>query len=766
MAFLSEVKFSFVSTGLPGDTFGVISFRGVEGLSRCYEFDISLVATKSDIDLAGIMEHPVTFTIHRPEGDVPFHGILAQFELHHAFDEYVFYQARLVPKLWWLSLTHHNQVFLNKKVPDIISAVLEDAGLTADDFELRLQKDYPEWEYICQYRESHFDFVSRWMEREGIYYFFEQTQTGEKIIMTDTSVSHTPMPQGEKASYSQPSGLDAAKLEEVITSLVCRQKMVPQKVKLKDYNYQTPSLDLTGQADVSPEHGRGEFYYYGDHFRTPEEGEHLAEVRSQNLICRQQRFTGQSSIPFLRPGYVFNLEDHFRDELNQKYLSIELEHQGNQIRYMVSGLRESLSELEEQMHYRNNFTAISSKVQFRPDVVTLKSRFYGTMNAKIDAEGSGEYSEVDDDGRYKVILPFDLSGRANGKASAFVRMMQPYGGSNHGMHFPLHKGTEVLLTFIDGDPDRPIIAGAVPNPDHPSQVSSGNQTQSLLTTSGQNKIHMEDEAGNQRILLHSPSTGAFVRIGSHNDPPGPSKKKESDHDKIEEMEKEIKEMKEESGAGKGGIALSTSKEFKIEAGYSNEWLMGNEFKYVEGASETIVEGFDNKTFIGGKTDVVIGLEVGLKMGGGTEFDSLYQELRPEKTELHAMETKLSGEITKLAAETTKLAGQTSELAGETNKLAGETTNLAMQTSYLAGNQSMLAAEVSRVSGVVNRVTGSKSTVTGNVTKMIGTSSDAIGERTTAIGGETLAIGEKTQTIGEKTDVTGENTILAGLTSIV
>ena len=119
------------------------------------------------------------------------------------------------------------------------------------------------------------------------------------------------------------------------------------------------------------------------------------------------------------------------------------------------------------------------------------------MNAHIDAAGSGQYAEVDNQGRYKVILPFDLNSAMGGKASSWLRMAQPYAGENHGMHFPLHKGTEVLLTFIDGDPDRPIIAAAVPNPITPSPVNSSNSTQSRITTAGGNKLHMEDQQGGE-----------------------------------------------------------------------------------------------------------------------------------------------------------------------------------------------------------------------------------------------------------------------------
>ncbi|MEW5725849.1 MAG: type VI secretion system tip protein TssI/VgrG, partial [Thermodesulfobacteriota bacterium] len=513
MDLLQKKRFSFISKGLGENLFNVVRFSGTEGLSQCYRFEIELVSTEFEVDLGRALQNPAVFTIHRPDGDVPFNGILAEFEQAQAFDDYAFYRAVLVPRFWWLQLTHHNQVFLDLAIPGILEAVLKDGGLAASDFELRLKGDYPKWEYVCQYRESHFAFVSRWMEREGIYYFFEQTPAGEKLILTDTNIAHTAMPEGRTFIYSPPSGLDAAQAEEVLRELRCRQTMLPSKVLVKDYNYRTPSLEISGQAPVLA-HGRGEVYLYGEHFRTPEEGEALAQVRAQELLCREKVFIGHGTVPYIRPGYVFDLAGHYRSDFNQTYLTTAVTHVGNQTAYLISGLKNVLSEVEKEPYYRNEFTTIPSQVQFRPPRATEKARFHGTMNARIDASETGQYAELDHEGRYKVVLPFDLSGRRDGRASAWVRMMQPYAGSDHGMHFPLHKGAEVLLTFIDGDPDRPIIAGAVPNPDHPSQVNNDTQSMCKITTGGRNKIHLEDLAGSERMLFHTPKGNTVFTMGA------------------------------------------------------------------------------------------------------------------------------------------------------------------------------------------------------------------------------------------------------------
>ena len=534
---LTRKKFDFVSQSpdLAPDAFTVVEFSGFEGFSTCYQFEITLVGTDPEIDITSVLEHPATFTILRDDGDIPFHGILTEFDQLHAIDEYVVYKTMLAPKLWWLSLTHHNQVFLDKTAPEVLAAVLTDGGLTTNDFELRLMNEeaYEPWEFICQYGESHLNFVSRWMEREGMYFYFEQTPSGEKVIITDTSLSHEGMAEGKTMYYSPPSGLDEPFREEVIHAFVCKQKLLPGKVHVRDYNYRTPSLNLSAEAEVSAR-GRGEFHIYGDHFRTLQEGSRLADIRSQELRSHEKRFHGESTIPYLRPGYLFDLERHYRGSFNQQYLTIELSHAGSQTGFLISGIGRALSESEKRPYYRNSFVTIPAEIQFRNPQKIQKPRFYGTIHATVDAEGSGEYAELDEHGRYKVRLPFDLSGREGGKASHWLRMAQPYAGTDHGMHFPLHKGTEVLLTFIEGDPDRPIIAAAVPNPEKPSVIQDVNQTKAAITTSGQNKIHFEDQKGKQRILMHSPTANSWVRIGSHNDP-----------DISDEIDNEIEELKDE-----------------------------------------------------------------------------------------------------------------------------------------------------------------------------------------------------------------------------
>ncbi|MBU2552303.1 MAG: type VI secretion system tip protein VgrG [Proteobacteria bacterium] len=507
-----EIRYEFTSAGLPEDTFSVIGFSGREGLNRIYEFEIRLVSTEPDVDPAAVVGARATFTIRRPTGDLVFHGWPAWFEEGRSVDPYVFYRAVLVPKLHWLTLTRHNQVMLKMDLPELLTAALKDGGLDGHDFELRLQETYPVREYICQYDESHFDFVSRWMEYHGLYFFFEQGPDKEKMVITDSPIGLTRLPGRSKWIYAPPSGLDDEHVEEIVTRFSLSRSRIPAKVLLKSYNYEKPSLELSGEAEVAGD-GLGEIYEYGEPFQTPEEGARVAKVRAETWRAGEKIFHAASFIPYVSAGFLYDLSDHFRQELNGPYLVTDVTHQGRQSRFFLKGLGMTLTEEEKRPVYANEYTAIPAGVRFRPERRTPWPRISGTLPAVVDASGSGQYAELDDQGRYKIRLPFDLSGRGGGKASHWVRMAQPYAGSGYGFHAPLHKGVEVMLTFVDGDPDRPIIASAAPNPDNSSPVTDTDQAKSRMRSAGGNWFEMDDTEGAKGMHFASPTSSTFMSLG-------------------------------------------------------------------------------------------------------------------------------------------------------------------------------------------------------------------------------------------------------------
>jgi len=613
MATKENIKFSFTSTSQPEDTFTVAEFEGSEAISRLYEFDITLYADDPDIDLKEVLKNPVKLTVEQDGENLRvFHGILSRFEQLHEYSGHVYFRAILVPRLWIADQYLENQLFLDKSVPDIVEEILKQAGLTANDYKLKLKGKYPNWEYICQYNETDFNFISRWMEHEGIYYYFEQGKDAEKLIIADASTAHEDITSRESIRYSPPDSLSPSTTEQV-REFTCHQQLLPQKVILKDYNYRKPSLALKGEADVDPE-GRGNVYIYGEHFKTPEAGNALAKIRAEELLCREALFFGEGTVPPFLTGYIFEMHDHYRDSYNQRYLITELSHHGVQSTY-VSGAGGADPDTEKQRPaYFNNFSCIPADTQFRPERLAVKPRLKGTLNGHVDAGGDGKYAEIDDEGRYKIKLPFDQSDAADGKASRWVRMSQPYAGADYGMHFPLHKGTEVLLTFIDGDPDRPIISGTVPNPETGSPVTGGNQTQSMIRTAGGNQIRIEDSAGGQQIHMSSPTEGSIISLGAPNE--GNIYHK-TDGNWVAKVGTDLK-----TTIGGNETHTVTKNRTVNVTGKEDKKVKGDSWCKYDGAKAKLTAGLTEDIFIGAKlaqnlsasTDITVGLKHGTFVG--------------------------------------------------------------------------------------------------------------------------------------------------------
>jgi Rhs element Vgr protein len=417
------------------------------------------------------------------------------------------------------------------------------------------------------------------MEREGIYYFFEQTDQGAKMVIADSSSAHQEIKGQKTVPYSPPSGLIPSE-EEIVKEFVCQQNMLPAKVVLKDHNYRKPGLEAKAEATVDS-NGSGEVYLYGEHFKDPGQGNELAKIRAEELLCRETVFCGEATAPAFSPGFIFEVTGHYRDDCDQRYLITEVIHEGSRAEDLLAGLGEKQAEGEEKVSYTNRFVCIPADVQFRPERKTPKPKFYGTMNAIVDAAGDGQFAELDEQGRYKVILPLDLSGRSGGKASRFVRMAQPYSGfaatdgvkGPSGMHFPLHKGA------VDGDPDRPIISSSIPNPETTSPVTSENQTKSLVRDNYGNELIFDSTPGDEHIRLHSPHHNSGLELG------------------------------------RSLLKWTSSDTSELALGNAIEAVLGNKVDLAVGTSVDAKVGFVN--------DITVGFGVDTSLGGQLHFNLAY-----------------------------------------------------------------------------------------------------------------------------------------------
>ncbi|WP_437552174.1 type VI secretion system tip protein TssI/VgrG [Sorangium sp. So ce295] len=495
----------------------VVGFRGVEAISRPYRFEIFLSIPSEgddDTDFAEMVGAKARLSIDRQSDTTPpyvFAGMLAGVDLLHEFGGRALLRAVLVPRLWGLTLSKHSRIFTKKSVPDVIRLVLEENGITGGDVELNLGS-YEAEEHICQYRESDFDFISRWMEREGIFYYFEHTEDGEKLVLCDDK-SYPAEALGAPVRYHPQTGEDRSASGSFRT-FSCQHGALPSRVKLKDYDYVRPQFPLTGAAPVS-QYGTGEISLHGERFFSADAGKRLAQLRAEEYLAREAVYQAAGARLHLRSGTTFELEDHPRARLNAKYLAVELRHHGNQ-----SAGHSDFAELAGLAHeevYFVEVSAIPAATQFRAESRTAWPRIYGYENGTVDGSASSEYAQIDDHGRYLVKFKFDEASPRDGSGSTYVRMMQPHGGGVEGFHFPLRRGTEVVLSFLGGDPDRPVISGVVPNVLTPSPVTSGNHTKNVIQTGGRNRLELEDQAGSQRITLSTPYSNTYMRMGSPND---------------------------------------------------------------------------------------------------------------------------------------------------------------------------------------------------------------------------------------------------------
>jgi type VI secretion system VgrG family protein len=509
-----QIRFSFVlADSQPDEVFSVLRFEGDEGISRLYEFNIELLSDNADIDIDRVLQQPATLILQQGDDQRRIQGVVSHFDAVRKVNNQILYRARLVPRLWELSLYHTNEVYLQMTVPEIIEAVLAEAGFETVDYDLTgLQGEYKAWPYKCQYGESHLDFISRLMERDGIYYYFCAGDAGEKLIFCDQMMLQEYLP-APVVRYSAESSLEINALTNAVQSFVCQQQRLPYKVILKDYNDDKPSVDIKGEAVIDDSANKSsEIYVWGQNIETPEEGEQLAQIRAEQIRAGKQRFHGESTVCRLVPGYFFTMQNHFRSACNQDYCLINLHHEGSDRRLVDGGSG------SQAVAYRNELTALPADVQYRPPLQTRKPEIHGILNAYVDAEGDGKYAEIDAEGRYRILLPFDRVDRDGGKASHWIRMSQPFAGENQGMHFPLRKGTEVLLSFVGGDPDRPVISGSMPNAAAPSIINSENNTNSMIRTAAGNKIEIEDQEGKNRIKLETPEMGTYMHLGAPNHP--------------------------------------------------------------------------------------------------------------------------------------------------------------------------------------------------------------------------------------------------------
>ena len=510
--------FAIESDALPEGS-QVVAFEGTEAISRPYVFDIDLsipVESISNIHSKDALAKPVSLKWLDELGTERsvVHGVIGALELVDEGDDFVGLRVRLVPRLSLMGLSRHSLVFVKQSVPDILKFGLDGNGLKdGDDYTIDLTRDHPPLEHVCMYRESWLDFLSRWMEHEGIYYWFKHDGEKELLYIADDKARH------EELGTPRPFLRRGAGDREGIASFRALATAKAKKVTLTDHAYQNPGFKLEASKEFEYGISPRKATFFGEDLswlddadkgsytkRLQDELDALAGIRGEEQIASYGLFEGRGPVYDLRSGYTFELTDHPRENFNIKYLTTSLRHSG------PSGPQFGTSAVaSSDPVYEARFQAIPADVQFRPERRTPKPRIQGLESGVVDGPGDGPYAQLDDDGRYLVKMGFDEMDSDPGKASTRIRMLQPHGGAPEGFHLPLRKGTEVLLAFMGGDPDRPVIVGAVHDAHHPSVVTHQNEFQNIIQTQSENRIVLDDQE--PYVEAFSPEKKSFLHLG-------------------------------------------------------------------------------------------------------------------------------------------------------------------------------------------------------------------------------------------------------------
>ncbi|MCC6419416.1 MAG: type VI secretion system tip protein VgrG [Gemmataceae bacterium] len=511
MALLQTDRLITLATPLGKDVLLVESLEGTEGISQLFRFQLVLVSEKRDIPLNGLVGQNITIGIELAGKKYRYiNGFVNRFSQGDVDQRVAHYYAEVVPWLWFLTRTTDCRIFQKKTVPDIVQQIFKDLGFT--NFKVQLQGSFEPREYCVQYRESDFNFVSRLMEEEGIFYFFDHADGKHTLLVSNDPGAHQAMPHQAKAKYAYLLGGNQE--VDAVTRWHLEQEFRPGKVTLTDYYFETPSNNLGVSAPSAVKvagNDKFEVYdypgYYAKRFdgddkagKVRPDGERTAKLGMQGEEAFHKVINGAGSCRAFVPGFKFDLTDHRRADFNGAYVLTQVSHAA------TNNLGDG-----EGCIYDNTFTCIPLAVPFRPARVSPKPVVQGAQTAVVVGL-SGEEIDTDKYGRVKVQFHWDREGKKDQNSSCWIRVGTPWAGKNWGMiHIP-RIGQEVIVHFLEGDPDQPIVIGSVYNAEQmppfalpANKTQSGIQTRSSLggSPANCNEICFEDKKGAEYIYLRA-----------------------------------------------------------------------------------------------------------------------------------------------------------------------------------------------------------------------------------------------------------------------
>ena len=482
---------------------GVLDFksmRATEELGRLFEYEVMALSVDAAVDVVELLGKPATVSVDLGDGAKRhFNGIVASAGLEGPSGRFQSYRLTLRPWLWLLTRAADVRIFQDKSVPDIIKEVFNDAGFS--DFVVNLSASYSPRGYCVQYRETTFDFVSRLMEECGIYYFFRHTDGKHELVLADEGGVHvaehglSKLPFREFNRHNPERG--------IVTSWRFSRELRSGVVTLRDFNYETPAADLTAQAKESRRmHALAslEVYDAPGRYAAKAAGDGLAKTRLEEQQARFGAARGETPTPALMAGARFKLDGHKRGDQNVEHVVLSMRLEMALAGYESGDADDTRAEC--------SFSAFDAKETFRSESRTPKPRVAGPQTATVVGPG-GEEIHTDKYGRVKLQFHWDRLGKKDEKSSLWVRVAQPAAGKQFGMVWLPRIGQEVVVDFLEGDPDQPLVTGSVYNAANmpPYALPDKKSVSTIKSNStkgggGYNEIRFDDLKGKEYVLDH------------------------------------------------------------------------------------------------------------------------------------------------------------------------------------------------------------------------------------------------------------------------
>ena len=497
----NETHFALTIEGLSAD-FQVFTLTGREAISQPFVFEVELVSEQPSLDLETLLHKPAFLQLS-PDGS-GIHGQIYRVAQGESGKRLSRYHVTLRPQLAYLAHRTNQRIFQHLTVAQIISQVLEEHGIQANAYQFQLGSIYPEREYCVQYDESDLHFVQRLCEEEGIHYHFQHSEQGHVLVFGD---DQTPFPKLAPTAYQQDSGLVAD--EPVIKRFGVRVETRTSRVTRRDYDFEKPKLLMEAEAksEFVPDL---EDYDYPGRFVERERGKHLSQRALERHRHDFEQAQGESDQTLLVSGHFLAFTDHPRPNWNDLWLLTEIHHEGKQPQVLEESVT-SHTEVSDgfQQGYRNRFTATPWTVLYRPPLNHPKPRILGSQSAVVTGP-PGEEIHCDEYGRIKVQFFWDREGQADDKTSCWLRVSSSWAGDRYGGIAIPRVGMEVLVTFLEGDPDQPLVTGCLYHAEHVVPYAlPANKTRSLFKTlsspggGGYNELRIEDKKGAEQIYIHA-----------------------------------------------------------------------------------------------------------------------------------------------------------------------------------------------------------------------------------------------------------------------